>query len=200
MKLFHLFSFTLLLLVFSGKPAPVVTDPAPVTVVNINTTIDRSEDEEIIPWLNHRKLDWADFRSKPETHSDAVASTSTSLGITYKVDKSVWSYSIVCNFSKHRSWGLLKTNYILAHEQAHFDITEIFARKLYQALQEYSFDTKNFKKDIHEIYQKIVQEKEAMQEQYDRETDHSRNRKLQYEWLEKIENILEETAPFANYP
>ena len=94
----------------------------------------------------------------------------------------------------------MKTDYILAHEQGHFDITEIFARKLNEALQNYDFNRKNFKKDINDIYQSIVKEKEEYQKAYDEESDHSRNRKVQYDWLEKIDKLLEETDPYAAYP
>jgi hypothetical protein len=56
-----------------------------------------------------------------------VALTSTALGIAYKVSHGELTYEITCSFSKDKSWGLLKTPYILAHEQGHFDITEIYA-------------------------------------------------------------------------
>jgi predicted secreted Zn-dependent protease len=136
----------------------------------------------------------------PQLGTDAVASTSTSLGIAYQIKNWKLTYEITCKFSKTRSWGLLKTPYILAHEQAHFDITELYARKLHQALQQYTLNRYTFKKDIGEIYQRIVDEKEAFQAAYDGETDHSRNRRVQVEWLDKIELLLIETEPYADYP
>jgi predicted secreted Zn-dependent protease len=95
---------------------------------------------------------------------------------------------------------LIKTPYILAHEQAHFDITEIFARKLHKALMEYDFDQSTYKRDINSIYQRVVAEKEAFQAAYDKETDHSRNKRIQYEWLDQIDAILVDTEPYADYP
>ncbi len=94
----------------------------------------------------------------------------------------------------------MKTDYILAHEQGHFDITEIFARKLNEALQNYDFNKRTFKNDISEIYQSIVRQKEEFQKMYDGETDHSRKRKAQYEGLEKIQSLLDETEHYASYP
>jgi predicted secreted Zn-dependent protease len=129
-----------------------------------------------------------------------VASTSTSLGIAYQLTNGELTYHITCYFNKEKSWGLMKTDYILAHEQGHFDITEIFARRLHEALQNYQFNKRSFKKDISQIYQGIVKEKEDFQKTYDGETDHSRNRKMQYDWLEKIEQMLAETQPYSNYP
>lgn len=197
MSYIHLFYLLFLSLNFSGKPLPEkpVINIEPKTIVLI-----REEDEEHIPWTDTRRLSWEDFLCSPKTNSDAVASTSTSLGIAYQLQRGRLNYSITCNFSKQKSWGLLKTNYILAHEQGHFDITEIYARKLYKALQEYQFNRKTFRSDINEIYKTIVKEKEDLQAAYDGESDHSRNRKLQFEWLERIDQLLEETAPYAAYP
>ncbi|GAC1480557.1 MAG: hypothetical protein NVS1B13_01470 [Flavisolibacter sp.] len=156
--------------------------------------------EEFIPWGNERRLSWEDYLCEPMLNSDAVASTSTSLGIAYQVKDSRLTYHITCDFSKTKSWGLLKTDYILMHEQGHFDITEIFARKLYEALQHYQYNKRSFKKDVNEIYQSIVKEKEAFQQMYDEQSDHSRKRKWQYQWLDKIQQLLQDTAPYANYP
>ena len=197
MKLFHLFVLSALVLSFSGKPA--VKEVRPVTVVARDSS-SRIETAEMIPWSMNKRLAWDDFLCEPKKGSDAVASTSTSLGIAYQLTEGNLQYRITCNFNKEKSWGLLKTDYILAHEQAHFDITEIFARKLNEALQNYQFNKRSFKKDISQIYQSVVDQKEAFQKQYDSETDHSRNRKMQYDWLEKIETLLEETQAYSSYP
>ncbi len=199
MSYIHLFYLLFVALNFSGTPAPVKSNSVAPSEVKATTVI-KSEDEEFIPWAFSRRLSWEDFLCEPKKNSDAVASTSTSLGIAYQVENGQLTYSITCNFSKHKSWGLLKTDYILAHEQAHFDITEIYARKLYQALQGYEFNRKTYRKDVNDIYRAIVQGKEDMQAAYDSESDHSRNRKAQYEWLQKIDQMLNETAPWGQYP
>src|SRR5215208_4168987 len=155
MNLFHLFSVSLLVLSFSGQPAPSVEDK--LNRVASDTTIGvKTEDEEFIPWTPVQRLAWSDIQSEPKRGTDAVASTSTSLGITYQMSSGKLSYHISCNFSKAKSWGLMRTDYILAHEQGHFDITEIFARKLNEALVNYVFNKRTFKKDINDIYHSIV--------------------------------------------
>lgn len=199
MNLFHLLPLLLLTVNFSGSMAPA----KPMALVGVNTGATEkllTNEEESIPWRSEKKLSWEDFLCAPQKQGDAVASTSTSLGISYQVKDGVLNYSITCHFSKKKSWGILKTDYILAHEQAHFDITELHARKLYEALYHYEFNPVTFKKDINIIYDRIVKEKEAMQEAYDGQTDHSRKRRVQYDWLEKIDSMLAETEIFANYP
>lgn len=200
MKSFHFLPLLLLTVNFSGSPAP----EKPVAFVSAHTQIAKKvvveNGEDIIPWRPERLLEWDDFLCTPQKQGDAVASTSTSLGIAYQLKKNKLSYNITCHFSKHKSWGSLKTEYILAHEQAHFDITELHARKLYEALYNYEYNPATFKNDIAAIYERIVKEKEDMQEAYDGETDHSRRKRLQYDWLEKIDKMLSETEMFAVYP
>lgn len=200
MNPFHLFFVSMLALGFSGQPA-AYRSAAPIEASAVAAPAATTPDDDaIIPWVPDVRLNWQDFQCAPLHGTDAVASTSTSLGIAYQVVNGRLSYHITCNFAKNKSWGLMKTEYILAHEQGHFDITEIFARKLNEALDNYQFNRHSFKKDINEIYQSIVAEKEDYQQRYDGETDHSRNRRVQYEWLERIQSMLDETAPYASYP
>lgn len=191
--LLHLFTALLLMLYFPAAPAAYNRSGK-------HTLFNEGENEATLPWAVNRPLTWADFKCAPLRNTEAVALTSTSLGISYRVKNSQFVYDINCSFSKHHSWGLLKTAYILAHEQAHFDITEIFARKLHQQLQDYRFNESTFKHDISAIYQKVVKEKEAFQELYDGQTDHSRKKAVQQEWLVRIEALLDDTAPYQSYP
>ncbi|HEV7333666.1 MAG TPA: DUF922 domain-containing protein [Flavisolibacter sp.] len=200
MKLFHLIPLLILTLNYTGKPIPA----KPVAVVSANAgnpeKNDVNETDRIIPWSASRKLVWDDFKSEPKREGDAVASTSTSLGLSYQFRDNKLTYRITCDFSKEKSWGSLKTDYILAHEQAHFDITEIHARKLYQALYNYEVNPSTVKADVAAIYNQIVKEKEEMQRVYDGQTDHSRKRGRQVDWLERIDQMLLETEMFAAYP
>ncbi len=163
-------------------------------------TKEKKESSETIPWMQNRLLRWEDFKSNPKPYSDAVASASTSLGLSYKVTDGELTFEIVCTFSKTKSWGLLKTDYILAHEQGHFDITEIYARKLYYALAAYNWNPKTYQKDINRIYENTVNEKENFQKLYDGQSDHSRNKNVQANWEQIIQTLLTETEPYANYP
>lgn len=159
----------------------------------------QSAGEETIPWSEKQKLTWADYKGAVKTDSDVAASTATYLGIEYNFNNNGFGYKITCSFSKTKSWGLHKTDYILAHEQGHFDIAEIFARKLNKQMKDYKFDKDNFKEDLKEIYLKITEEKEIMQNDYDRETNHSILKEKQTEWLKKIDQLLLQYSNFANY-
>lgn len=159
----------------------------------------QSSNEEVLEWDPSRKLSWADYKARPNPDSDAAASTTTYLGINYNITSKSFSYKIYSRFSKTRSWGLHKTAYILSHEQGHFDIAEIFARKLHKKMSEYEFNKKTYNKDLEKIYRDVTKEKEDTQNQYDKETNHSINKTEQLLWLKKIAAMLEEYADWADY-
>ena len=159
----------------------------------------QGRDEELLEWSAERKLNWADYKAPPNTESDAAASTTTYLSIEYNITSNSFGYKIQSRFSKTRSWGLHKTDYILKHEQGHFDIAEVFARKLHKEMSEYKFNKKTFQKDLKKIYDEVTGEKEKIQNDYDKETNHSINKDKQAEWLKKIEKMLKEYAGYADY-
>jgi len=195
-SLFHLFSFTILLFnsyAFTDVKSVEKTIPA-------KTIHSTKEGADYLPWSYARPLTWEDFMCEPKQNTDAVALTSTALGIAYNLSSGQLHYEITCNFSKVKSWGILKTPYILAHEQGHFDITEIYARILHRELLAYKFNRRSFRQDVNVIYDRVVKEKESFQLLYDAQTDHSRNKKVQQEWLDKIQELLTETEPYADYP
>lgn len=157
------------------------------------------KNEELIGWSENKKLTWADYKGKVQSNSDAAASTATYLGLEYNYGSKGFVYKVSCHFSRTKSWGLHKTDYILAHEQGHFDIAEIFARKLNKELSEYVFNKNSYQEDLKKIYTDLTNEKDAFQTQYDAETNHSINKKKQDEWLTKIEGRLNDLRKFANY-
>jgi hypothetical protein len=157
------------------------------------------EDEELMAWSAAGKPGWADYKGTPDAGSGAAASTATYLGFEYSISNNGFSYKITSYFSKTKSWGIVKTDYILSHEHGHFDIAEIFARKLHQKMKAYRFNKNTFREDLDKIYNGILDEKEKMQNQYDNETDYSRHKTKQAEWLKKIDKMLAELKEFSDY-
>ncbi len=157
------------------------------------------DNEELVKWDAYYKLTWADYKGTPKKEGNTAASTSTYLVINYNIRSSDMSYTIKSFFSKTKSWGLHKTDYILSHEQGHFDIAEVYARILHKKMKEYKFNRKTYEKDLDKIYQEVIDDKSEMQNAYDRETRHSINKEKQAEWLKIIEKLLEEYEDYADY-
>ena len=105
-------------------------------------------EEEYVKWQENRRLTWEDFKAAPLKLGNTAAMTTTHLGFAYNVTNGKVSYKIDCRFEKNKSWGLVKNDWILKHEQGHFDIAEIFARKLNRSINEYEFNKSSFQKDL----------------------------------------------------
>lgn len=153
----------------------------------------------LIPWKADRKLTWADFKAKPKQGTDNAALTSSNINFSFGYGTRGFTYSISCNFDKSRSWARVKTDYILAHEQAHFDIAEIHARKLNKALSKYKYNENTVSNDLNKIYDGIMTEHHQLQLQYDKETNHSIFHEKQKEWLRKVSEQLKALDAYANY-
>jgi predicted secreted Zn-dependent protease len=90
-----------------------------------------------------------------------------------------------------------RTPEILAHEQAHFDISEITARRLRKALLTETYSRKNLEQKINSIYQVTIQAGDEMQALYDQESDHGLNKTQQLKWSNRVKNELSELANYA---
>lgn len=150
-----------------------------------------------IIWNDNQKLIWQDFRGKPIRSAGFVASTNT--GISFQYSYSIKNrtvqveYSVESFFNPEGSWYIPErvNAYILRHEQAHFDISELHARILRKKLEGRTF-SKNVKREIESLYRKVEQQRRAMQNKFDAETDHSRNKAKEKFWQQYIAQQLAE--------
>lgn len=143
----------------------------------------RTEKEKIL-WSEDRPLTWNDFKGKPEKR---FAAASTSYDILKEVNKN--SVEIKAVFFTQSSWK--KTSWIndqvLAHEQKHFDIVELYARKLRKQIKETKFTSyEDLKSKMETLYDVNDKAMDKYQDLYDEETDGSMNGDKQREWQAKI--------------
>ena len=101
-------------------------------------------------------------------------------------------FEVNAYFYPTESWynPLLADDSVLAHEQLHFDITELFTRIMKKRLELISFSD-NVKTEIQEIYLEILKDLADFQEKYDWETNFSRNKEAQLRWNKEIEMALQ---------
>lgn len=177
----------------------MITRSLAILLLPLLITITPFKKEESIPWSAERRLVWDDFKGKPDGNSGNAALTSSGIEFGYRYGDQTFSFTITCMFDKNKSWGRVKTDYILAHEQGHFDVSEIHARKLYKALKAYKVNQSTLAKDVQAIYSQLMKEQSEMQNVYDDETDNSRNKEKQAAWLKKINKELEQLKDYAGY-
>ena len=153
------------------------------------------EIEEGVLWDSDLRLTWSDFRGKVPPASVPAATTAS--GISYKYSANLIHHEVELDFEvnayfyPNESWYKPEVcdDLILSHEQLHFDISELFARKMRDKLERTSFSD-NVKAEIRKIYREILEELQKFQEQYDWETNFSRNAQKQLEWNKKIAEAL----------
>jgi hypothetical protein len=157
-------------------------------------------EKDSINWRTRRELNWTDFKATPVESAPNAALTSTSILLSYAYDKKSVTFQLKCVFHPEKSWVRVNSPHILAHEQGHFDISQLFTRKLFKSLSEYDFKPGSVDKDVKTIYQQVATEQSAYQELYDQETNYSRNKEVQLSWQEKIETELRAAEKYATYP
>lgn len=153
------------------------------------------EIEEGILWSPEKRLTWTDFKGK--IPPAAVPAATTASGISYSYTANLIYHEVELDFEvnayfyPNESWYKPKVcdEITLSHEQLHFDIAELFARKMRNKLERTSFSD-NVKEEIRKIYQETLKDLQEYQDLYDWETDFSRNRGKQLEWNDKIANAL----------
>jgi hypothetical protein len=96
------------------------------------------ENDSILIWNENRKITWDDFKSQNKVHSYEQASAVMATGLIANpknIDASkIKEVKIIATINKNQSWYKIKEDYILNHEQMHFNITEIYARKFRKEL------------------------------------------------------------------
>ncbi|WP_240729799.1 DUF922 domain-containing protein [Flavobacterium sp. ASW18X] len=156
-----------------------------------------AQDKEAgVPWQSKQKLSWSDFKGK--IPKDAAAAATTASGITYNYSANIWYHevkvtiTITAFFYPNQSWYRpeLVNERVLQHEQLHFNITELYARKMKLVVERTAF-TENVKEEIQKIYKDTLKEMKDLQERYDWETSFSRNAEAQQRWNKRIAEALE---------
>lgn len=154
-----------------------------------------AQDEEVIPWSADRKLQWSDFKGTYLKTQWAAATTASSISYEFstfeKEGRLYIDFKVGCEFYPDKSWYRpeLCDSLILSHEQLHFDIAELHARKMRKRLAEFQF-TKNIKEEVKVIYKAIIKELYILQNNYDHETNFSRNLEKQLIWNKRIAAAL----------
>lgn len=153
------------------------------------------KNEEKIKWQEDRLLTWDDFKAIPVDSNSYSANTNSGISYAWNYStasgKPVLEFEVFSNFYPERSWvrEIEDEDYLLAHEQLHFNISELHARKLRKALDEYEIG-RNIRQDLKRLYNTIEAERTAMQDKFDKETAHSENREAEIRWRKFVANEL----------
>lgn len=176
----------------SGEKRPPVVK---VVFVMDNRADDPASDTIFYP---ARRLNWSDFRGKPSPRgpSAAVAFTSFSYegGSLLKNDTLQITLNLQVFFIRSASWvrpGNMDS-YSLAHEQLHFDITYLVAKRFMNKVRQLPLTKEDYDSMIQYEYLESFREMNRLQEDFDGETRHGTLLSAQLEWNAKVARDLEE--------
>ena len=156
-----------------------------------------------IEWKKDKKLGWSNFKSKINNQRGKDIVAYTHCGWVYSVVKSsnprgAAKVTIETIFNEDKSWKDDKriNDYVLNHEQKHFDVAEIFARKIRKEIIDNIKTTGDYEKYFQKMYSRIVKDYKNFQALYDGVTEHGMNKEKQAEYDTLISNELEQLKNF----
>lgn len=147
-----------------------------------------------LSWDKGTPLNWHHFKGTPDAE-DKVHAAVTFAGIDLKAERvnllGEITFSARAVFDQQQSWSYpeRQTPEILQHEQLHFDIAEVYARKLERKLNSLNI-RQGQKAAAKELLQRYTRAQLACQARYDAETVHGLNRQQQQAWHELIRREL----------
>ena len=131
--------------------------------------------DNFILWQENKKLKIQDFKAdnkdtikvNRQQFLGAISAIRIEYSSFQRNKNSVPDFSIKTYFDPNESWMLLKKDYVLQHEQIHFDLTELYARKMRKSVE--SLRQKNVTNIS--IYRKKIQHWNVMKEKASNQFD-----------------------------
>ena len=166
-----------------------------------NTSFKQDDGEDVIVWQKNHRLTWNDYKGKPQHNRFAAASTVYSMHRhIYKDANGNIMASIKAHFYPQDSWkGSYLDDALLAHEQKHFDIVELYARKLRKQLMEIKVrNEEDAQQKMDSLHKIIDDEMDAYQDKYDKESDYSMAHDEQAAWIKQIDAAIDSLSAYQN--
>ncbi|GBL35585.1 hypothetical protein EMGBS15_11800 [Filimonas sp.] len=177
----------------------------------IGTSFAGNDDRQTILWSRNRPLVWSDFQGKLDAkivaqnpvegdqviedgnrttiiHTEMDAYCYQQIEFMSKYYGDTVTYEVKTLFNVAKSWTNSTSDYILNHEQRHFDLGEVYARKLRKYLRDsltgYESSVQN------KIFTRYINENQEAQKRYDSLTNHSINSEAQLNYNLQIDSLL----------
>lgn len=156
-----------------------------------------------LAWSATRRLTWNDFQGIAPTRGDESALTSYSLFHGATCTGKTFEFRVVAAFLPRQSWvraavlaSSVENSRTLRHEQTHFDLSEVHARRMRRYFSELFEPCMKTPEELDALAQRFVREESAAQRRYDEETSHGRVPKKQSEWESEVGRLLTSLEKF----
>lgn len=157
-----------------------------------------------IPWSASRPLAWADFRGQPDMSNSVAAVTTYALAWESDCTSDGFRFAVASVFLPEQSWvkpdvpaRVEEGRRTLAHEQTHFDLSEVHARKMRRALARAATPCRLTQAQLESIVEPFIREDQVLQGRYDHETRNGLDVVHQARWDEDVAQQLEALSRYA---
>lgn len=152
--------------------------------------------DSLLTWKSERKLVWTDFKGKPKENRGIVsAETYCEVKVVKSWDDGyIPKFNIVCVFKKYDSWHVVDDDYTLKHEQLHFDMWELFTRKIRKEIKRLNEEEKIEYDEYVDEFNRLIKEGDKLSADFDYDV-HFANEK-QPKWAKLVADGLSELSDF----
>ena len=160
--------------------------------------------DDIIVWSAERKLTWDDFKARPPSGSLGGARAALGFGFTFGCRDNQLQVHVAARFHPQQSWVTyriissgLASRVGLQHEQTHFDLAEVYARRIRKYFRELKDPCPRSDAELEALAEPLFREEGAAQRRYDKETENGQLGGRQERWDKDVARQLGELSAFS---
>lgn len=148
-------------------------------------------------WSESQELEWGDFLAAPDPASKGAALTAYEIQARTVCEAEGPAFHVTIRFLSNQSWVKPKqrTARILAHEQGHFDLAEVTARRLRAELGQLDLGCADGTAAFTKLVADFQGRDRDLQRSYDRQTMFGTGSGAQRHWEARIKSWLRAKAP-----
>jgi hypothetical protein len=185
--------------VTTTRPPALMPAPAPQSETSPNPGGDVDE----VPWSS-RPLVWDNFKGSAPTDGVEGAHTVYLLSYESRCRGAEFQFFVTAVFLPVQSWvkrhvlaDPAESLRILRHEQTHFNLTEVYARRMRKYFAELYNPCGQTDEQLNASVDRFVQDEAAAQRRYDNETGYGLVQDRQRGWDKEVAGMLASLAGFA---
>ena len=147
-----------------------------------------------IEWSDDLFMSWKDYRFRGRRFSEdsGMALTSVIHSVRGGIIGNEPRFEVKVLFVKKDSWTTDSTSItLLAHEKLHFDIAELYGRKIRKQIDELFQSGERDLKIYNQYVKQLLADFKRFSQNYDRETRHGKDFDEQKAWFEEVYSELD---------
>lgn len=159
--------------------------------------------QSLIYWNRERPLRWSDFLGRVpfSGYGKTAALSAVEIKTSARWFRGKPDYKVYVAFQKDNSWTRNDTSeLLLKHEQLHFDIGELYARKMRKKLKALRSAGNTNSHAYLRALKRLEAQWNKAELQYDRETAHGVDRIKQEKWNRKVAKALCQLRSYSVSP